>query len=195
MSKARKAGRRGDNCPQPSPGFVRGTFAEVASLVDGRTLGVDPPYLPTDVNIAVNDMVVDTLKLLAPVMPKLARVGPDGLEQLVGLTFYAASQGFAMALYRYADELKRVPELKKWHSRRDDGINKGHATQSQAREARYQRIRDKWAAMEKAGERVTNETVAAAIRQDGEEKCSARTVQRAFATLTAKAKPVKRKKR
>lgn len=104
-------------------------------------------------------------------------------------------RGYFLAVLRYEDELKRVPELAAWHRQRHKGIDKGHATQSQAREARYQRIRDKWAAMEKAGERPTNETVAAAIRQDGEKKCSPRTVQRAFAELTAKAKPAKRKKR
>jgi hypothetical protein len=101
-----------------------------------------------------------------------------------------------MALYRYANELKRVPELKRWHSRRDDGINKGHATQTQASEARHQRFRDKWASMEAAGEKVTNETVAAAIRADGV-RCSRSTVIRAFKTkpATPAAKRTRRRRR
>ncbi len=195
MSRSRKARRVDENGSQLSPGFVRGKFAEVASLVEGHDLGMAPPYLPNDVNVAVSDLVIDTFRTMVPVIPELHTLTVKGMERMAGLIFYSAAQGFAMALYRYADELKRVPELKKWHSRRDDGINKGHATQSQAREARYQRIRDKWAAMEKAGERVTNETVAAAIRQDGEKKCSARTVQRAFAESLIRAKPAKRRKR
>jgi len=193
MSKKRKAGRSDDGS-QLHPGFVRGKFAEVASLVEGNGIGKSPPYLPKELTLAVADMVNDTFRTMFPVMPELHTLSIEGMEHLAGLLHYSAAQGFAMALYRYANELKRVPELKQWHSRRDDGINKGHATQSQASEARHQLIRDKWASMEAAGEKVTNETVAAAIRADGV-RCSRSTVIRAFKTKPANPTPKKTRRR
>lgn len=159
---------------ETTPGFVRGRFAEVATLVTGSDLGAKPPELPKDVNDAVVAMVVDTLKLVGPLLPKLRRVELDGLHELVSLAHYAAAQGFALALYRYADELKRVPELAAWHRKRRDALGKGHATQTQAREAKYQRIREKWAELESAGQPCTYDAVAAACG------CSRATVDRAI---------------
>lgn len=175
------------------PGFLRASVSEVMPLLGDAQLGAKD--LPRGVNESVTAFAHDAMQFAFRDVESLQHLSREQRVDFGGMLAYATHMGFAMALYRYAGELKRVPELKKWHSRRHDGINKGHATQSQAREARYQRIRDKWAAMEKAGERPTNETVAASIRQDGEKKCSPRTVQRAFAELTAKAKPAKRKKR
>lgn len=192
MSKSKRsfAEAAGINC---MPGFLRASVSEVMPLLgDAQLVARD---FPRGVNESVTAFAHDAMQFAFRDVDSLQHLSREQRVDFGGMLAYATQMGFAMALYRYADELKRVPELKKWHSRRDDGINKGHATQSQARENRYQRIRDKWAAMEKAGERPTNETVAAAIRQDGEQKCSARTVQRAFATLTTKAKPAKRKKR
>lgn len=175
------------------PGFTRASIAEVMPLLGDAQLCRDD--LPPGVNESVAAFAHDAMRFAFRSLDSLQDLSREQRIDFGGMLAYATHMGFAMALHRYADELKRVPELKKWHREREAGVNKGHATQSQAREARYQRILDKWAAMEKAGERPTNETVAAAIRQDGEKKCSARTVQRAFAELTAKAKPAKRKKR
>jgi hypothetical protein len=89
-------------------------------------------------------------------------------------------QGFDFSLERYADKLKDVPELAAWHNKRAAGGAKGRATLSAARERRAQSIRDMWAAMESAGEKPTNATVAAAC------KCGVSTVIRAFRNGSAK---------
>lgn len=96
----------------------------------------------------------------------------------------AAEMGFFMAVIRYRKWLVGNREVEQILHGRDAGQRKGHATQSQARENKYQRIRETWAAMEAAGEKVTNDTVAEAVG------CSRSTVIRAF-----KSKPTRRTKR
>lgn len=88
--------------------------------------------------------------------------------------------GVEFSLKRYADELKHVPELAAWHNKRAAGGDKGRATLSAAKERRAQSIRNMWAAMESAGEKPTNATVAAAC------KCGVSTVIRAFRNGSAK---------
>lgn len=88
-------------------------------------------------------------------------------------------RGFVFAVYRYAEWLKSVPEVRKWNDARLSGGDAGRQTSSRRKAELAQRIREKWAAMEAAGEKVTNDTVAAAMRTDGW-KCSRATVIRAF---------------
>ena len=94
------------------------------------------------------------------------------LEQLVFL-------GFDLALNRYAEQIKHVPELAGWNRKRHDGLGKGHATQTQARKENYQRIRDTWAQLEAEGKPCTYDAVAAIC------KCSRATVDRAINNRTA----------
>jgi hypothetical protein len=178
-----------------TPGFARGRLAEVAALVGRDDLGKTPPPLPKAVNDAVAATTNDTFGMMIPIMPELHALTEEGFVQLWGLLHYSATMGFAMALYRYADEVKHVPELATWRRKRQHGGDVGRATQAQAREIKYQRIRDKWAAMEAAGTGPTNATVAAAVRDEFKTKCSIRTVQRAFASPVKKATPAKRNKR
>jgi hypothetical protein len=96
----------------------------------------------------------------------------------------AMANGFLIALLRYADQLKAVPELAKWHKERDEAGDRGRETATRRKHERFQRIRDMWAAMEAAGLKPTSHSVAAAI------DCSPSTVNRAF-----KPEPTKRTKR
>jgi hypothetical protein len=98
-------------------------------------------------------------------------------------------QGFDFALARYADQIKHVPELAAWRSKRKTGGDLGRETLSKRREKTAQRIRDKFAAMEAAGEHCTYQTVANALKAEGV-KCSRSTVDRAI-----NQRPTKRKKR
>ncbi len=98
-------------------------------------------------------------------------------------------RGFDFALTRYAEQIKHVPELAAWHKKRANGGDTGRAESSRRADDLAHRIRAKWAEIEAAGEKATNDTVAAAMRQDGH-KCSRSTVIRAF-----KRQPVKPSKR
>lgn len=167
-----------------TPGFVRGRFAEIATLLSRSDMGERPVQLPSALNEATVAFSRDAIYIAMAAMPELASLTPDGWQSLMGLMHYCTSQGFAMALYRYADQLARVPELAAWHRRRAQGVNKGHATQSQARAAKYQRIRDTHARLEAAGEPCTYDAIAAACG------CSRSTVERAINN-----RPTKRTKR
>jgi hypothetical protein len=136
----------------------------------------------------------DVVQLIEELTPLPAEPSPT-LVQLNDDLRQAIRAGFTLAIARYLPELKGNVEAMAIISARKVGVKKGHETQTEQREARYQRIRDKWAAMESAGARVTNETVAAAVREDGEKRCSARTVQRAFAAAEQQSRPTKRAKR
>ena len=98
--------------------------------------------------------------------------------------------GFEFALQRYASQLKKVPELAEWRRAQKTGGDKGRLTLTERKEQNAQRIRDKFAAMERAGEPCTYQDVADALKAEGVEKCSRTTVERAINRRT-----VKRKKR
>ena len=108
----------------------------------------------------------------------------------------AARAGFVIAVARYGKELRANKEAMGIISGRTAGIDKGHDTQARRARELKQRIREKWAAMEAAGEKVTNDAVAAAIRADGVQ-CSRSTVIRAFkekpSTAPAKITPRRRR--
>lgn len=103
---------------------------------------------------------------------------------IAGLIQEAVELGFRRAIERYADQLRGVPELAAWQRQRTDGGDRGRVTLSQKAKQRAQLIRDTWATMEAAGQRPTNQSVAAAVG------CGVSTVIRAF-----KSKPAKRTKR
>jgi hypothetical protein len=118
----------------------------------------------------------------------------DENEFITDLVMQAAEDGFRLALARYAPQLKHVPELAAWRQERKKGGDKGREGGTRKRVDLAQRIRDKWAAMEAAGENPTNASVAAAIKQEYG-RGSVRTVQRAFAERAETTTPVKRMKR
>lgn len=100
-------------------------------------------------------------------------------EFITDLVRQATEAGFWVAIQRYAKHLGRSREAVTLINARTAGIDKGHNTQAKRSSELHRRIRDKWATMEAAGEKVTNDTVAAAVRADGA-KCSRSTVIRAF---------------
>jgi hypothetical protein len=106
----------------------------------------------------------------------------------------AIEDGFRLALVRYATQLKHVPELAAWRKKRKQGGDRGREGSTRKKVDLAQRIRDKWAAMEAAGENPTNASVSAAIKQECG-RGSIRTVQRAFAEPAKKTTPAKRTKR
>lgn len=116
-------------------------------------------------------------------------------EFIKGLVRSAVEEGFWLALQRYATHLRGSAEATAFIEGRKAGLQKGHDSQAKRSAELHRRIRDKWAAMEAAGEKVTNETVAAAMRADGVH-CSRSTVIRAFkprpSTAPAKRMPRRR---
>lgn len=82
--------------------------------------------------------------------------------------------GFVLAMARYSRELKANAKALEIIEARRRGVDNGHAAASRRRQTQAEKIRDTWAAMEAAGETVTNAKVAAAV------KCSVSTVIRAF---------------
>jgi hypothetical protein len=90
-----------------------------------------------------------------------------------------ALAGFKCAVSRYIFALKDIPELSEWRRAQKSGGDKGRKTLTERKEQKAQRIRDKWAAMERAGEKCTYQAVADALKAEGE-KCSRSTVDRAI---------------
>jgi hypothetical protein len=105
-------------------------------------------------------------------------------SQIAVMIRNAVHEGYSAAVMDYSADIQQSHEASVEYDNREHGGNKGREKQSQASEARHQLIRDKWVSMEAAGEKVTNETVAAAIRADGV-RCSRSTVIRAFKTKPA----------
>lgn len=116
---------------------------------------------------------------------ELIPVPKTGVDRELSLNLRkAVKAGFVLALARYSSELRMNAEaLKLINARKRGGVN-GREKSSQNREQRAQRIRDTWAAMEAAGQRPTNQAVAAAVG------CGVSTVIRAF-----KSKPANRTRR
>jgi hypothetical protein len=181
MSKKPRVRVRAED--EPIPGFARGEVSEVVSIIDGIS-GSSPSTLPHHIMQATAAFADDLLVIAKGGVEDMQCLTPEGWEQFWLFTHYAATQGFSMALYRYAEQLKNVPELATWRRKRDDGGDRGRSTQTRRREQRYAKIRETWAAMEAAGQQPTNQRVAAAVG------CGVSTVIRAF-----KNKPAKRSKR
>lgn len=95
----------------------------------------------------------------------------NDLESMLGHALHA---GFILAMVLHRHELMSSADAAVIVSGRRRGNVRGHASQSQRRNAKAQFIRDTWAAMEANGQRPTNATVAAQC------KCSVSTVIRAF---------------
>lgn len=100
--------------------------------------------------------------------------------QLVIAMRQAIKSGFILAVARYFRELRTNKEAMAIISARSRGGAVGREKSSQRSDDLAQRIRDKWAEMEAAGEKTTNDTVAAAM------KCSRSTVIRAFKSTATK---------
>jgi AraC-like DNA-binding protein len=86
----------------------------------------------------------------------------------------ATAAGFIAALDHYRPQLEKLPELKKWYAKRRSGGDKGRAAASKRKQDMANRIRDKEAEMRAAGEKITADTIAAAMG------VSRSTVMRAF---------------
>jgi len=153
-------------------------------LTSDQTQSLMATVVPQDIVWLIDELL--------PVPPKASTV----LVELVDSLRNAARAGFVIAVARYGKELRANKEAMGIINGRTAGIDKGHDTQAKRARELKQRIREKWAAMEAAGEKVTNDTVAAAIRADGVQ-CSRSTVIRAFKEKpsTAPAKRTPRRRR
>jgi hypothetical protein len=162
------------------PGFERGNAKEVMPVIDDPQLGHDdfPPKVAAAINAFANDAYRFAVRNCKPLQAL------DRAQRLhvAGMLAYVAHMGFAMAVYRYASELKDVPELAAWHRKRKAGGDRGRKTASERCEERHKRIRDTWASMAAAGEIPTNAKVAHACR------VGISTVIRAFKDDTTKRK-------
>jgi hypothetical protein len=128
---------------------------------------------------AVRKQLAATFDELIPAVDTLTHEGkplPEFPKLVVRQIRAAAEAGFFMAVVRYREWLVGNREVDSILRAREDGLRKGHAEQKRRSDERAKRIRDTWAAMEAAGERVTNGTVAARCG------CGVRTVIRAFSS-------------
>jgi hypothetical protein len=175
MSKNRKPedGRRGEQ-PPAMPGFIRGALSEIMAAVRDHESPFIEQDLPPCVCESVTEWTEDMLRFCRTRRESLGDLDRRQWTEIGAMVMYAAEAGFAMALYRYAEELKQVPELTAWQKKRVAGGDKGRQTAAEKRRRRAQHIRDTWRRMEAAGENPTNEKVADA------EGCSVSTVIRAF---------------
>lgn len=128
---------------------------------------------------------------LRPMRGKGYAIGADDLSAVLRHLFHA---GFLEAVLMHRRELMATGDWIEWNQKKEGGGDKGREGGTRKRVALAQRIRDKWAAMEAAGENPTNATVAAAIKQEYG-RGSVRTVQRAFREPAKTTTPVKRTKR
>lgn len=60
----------------------------------------------------------------------------DENEFIAGLVMQGVERGFRLAVERYAQRLRNVPELAEWRQKQRDGGDKGRASQSAARQRR-----------------------------------------------------------
>ena len=142
-----------------------------------------------------NALPQDVMWLIEELLPVPSNAS-NVLVELVDSLRNAAKAGFVIAVARYGKELRASKEAMGIINYRTAALDKGHATQAKRSSELHRRIRDKWAAMEAGGEKVTNDTVAAAVRADGVQ-CSRSTVIRAFKDKpsTAPAKRAPRRRR
>ena len=194
MTKKRASSPKCASHIDVTPGFTCGAVEEIDTILRRDDIANRPASLPAGVNDAVTAMSNDTLYIALAGLPELRTLSAESLALLYSFFHYSTSRGVEMALYRYADQVKRVPELATWRQRRKHGGDKGREGSTHRANELAQRIRDKWAAMEAAGENPTNASVAAAIKKECG-RGSIRTVQRAFTEPGKKTTPAKRTKR
>jgi DNA-binding CsgD family transcriptional regulator len=184
MSKKRKQQKQTAHTPHPLPGFVRGQFAEVSRLIDDPNLGLTD--MPKEVADAIYALTCDVGRCVARDMPELGRLTAKEWPGVYGLLSYCIEQGFALSLYRYANELRHIPEVARWTETRRQAGDKGRATQEQTKATRAARAQS-----------MLNDGIdVAAIAR--ELKCSIQTVYRYLKPAAAKptlAKPRKRSAR
>lgn len=106
--------------------------------------------------------------------PQAARRDTLDRKAIAALVLSAVREGYAAAMIDHAGDILEADDAESLYDRREQGSKRGHRSQAQRSAELSHRIREKWAAMEAAGEKVTNDTVAAAMG------CSRSTVIRAF---------------
>jgi hypothetical protein len=162
-----------------------------------------PQYWPEDaaeiIEANANHVVDDILSRpsqydLQSLKPRRGNTCAIAVDDLSSLMRHLFRAGFVEAVMMHRRELMAAGDLAHLKRKRKDGGDKGRDGGTRRKDHLAQRIRNKWAEMEAAGEIVTNATVAAAIKKECG-RGSVRTVQRAFATDDRKAKAAKRTKR
>lgn len=158
--------------PHPMPGFCRGQFDEVEASLDDPYLGLRD--FPTPISDALLELSWDIGKCALSDERVFGDLSKDQQLQFTSWLNYAAEQGFAIALYRYAKHLRAVPELAAWNHTRHEGGDKGRKVQQTKKANRIASIQ----AMLNSGMEP------AAIAADL--KCSLATVYRALKPATSK---------
>jgi len=164
-----------DPVPRPStslddPCFLdqqlMGRWLDFTSLLPGFTV---PPEVEAAIERLAHYIALRDAVRIFGSKPTMEQV--TELRHALSISY---SRGYFLAVLRYEDELKDVPELASWRCSRKAGGDKGRKELQRKTEQRYQEIRDKWAEMEANGEQPTNESVARAM------ECGRSTVIRAF---------------
>lgn len=159
-----------------------GVSVVAAALNPGRARMTPERYAELTAFVKDN-FPVEVIALIEALTPMPDDAGPRVVEAVMDLR-RAISSGYIMALARYGSELKGNAEAMAILNGRRVGGDLGRDTSTKKKEDRAARIRAKWAEMEAAGEKATNDSVARAC------EVSRSTVIRAF-----KSKPAPRTKR
>jgi DNA invertase Pin-like site-specific DNA recombinase len=154
------------------PGFRRGKLAEVLPLLGDGSLGEND--FPPAIQRSLVQFASNAFQFAKTDLESLRSLDRGQSLDLAGMLAYAAHMGFAMALHRYADQLKDVRELVGWRRKRRKGGEKGRQESTRRKEEQDQRIRDKRAELEAAGKPCTYDVIAKELG------CSRSTVDRAI---------------
>jgi len=157
-----------DPIPRPPTQLANPLFLEQVTL--GRWLDF---VIPAEVEEAISSLA-DHISIRGSLRLFGDKPTASQVEQLRLALAISYKRGYYLAVLRYEEDLKHVPELASWHRSREKGGDKGRQTLTRRREERAREIRAKWAEMEANGEQPTNESVARAIG------CGRSTVIRAF---------------
>jgi hypothetical protein len=120
------------------PGFDRGNAVEVMDLIDDPQLGRHD--FPPKVAAAIRSFAQDAYLFGVTELKSMHSLDYEQRLEFAAMLQYVAHMGFAMAVYRYAMELKDVPELVRWHRKRRDGADKGRTAQADRKQERQSRV-------------------------------------------------------
>ncbi len=180
MSKRRKQTTNASD-GHVMPGFTRGNWIEVMDVIDDAQLGRHD--FPPKINAAIQAFAFDAKRFALRDRKALRTLDHEQQLDFGAMLLYAAHMGFAMALYRYADVLRHVPELSRWREYRLLAGDRGRESQQREKAARIARIH----AM------LNNGMEPVAIAADL--KCSLATVYRALKPATSKPSKTPKKTR
>ena len=180
MSKRRKQTTNASD-GHVMPGFARGNLIEVMDVIDDPQLGRHD--FPPKISAALKAFAHDAMRFALQSREPLQSLNREQRLDFGGMLSYATEMGFAMALYRYAGELRHVPELSRWRESRLRAGDRGRESQQREKSDRINRIQSM----------LNSGMEPAAIAADL--KCSLATVYRALKPATSKPSKAPKKPR